>query len=63
MADSQKLLDSILNCLFFKKKELSVPFSWIGFNCGKVAEPLQANRSRLFTKSPGVPGTHLLDIC
>ena len=64
----------IVICLlfFFKENSIinvrlhsryaSVAFLWNGFNCFKVTEPLRGD-SLLFTiQSPGLPGTHLVDL-
>ena len=34
----------------------------MGFNCLKAAEPLLGESLPFTTKSPGVPGTHLVDL-
>ena len=33
----------------------------MGFNCLKATEPLQGDSLLFTTKSPGVPGTHIVD--
>ena len=35
-------------------------FSWMGSNSRKAIEPLRGNSLLFITKSPGVPGTHLI---
>ena len=42
------------------KKKLYGPF--MEFNCLKVTVPLQGDNLLFATKSPGVPGTHLIDL-
>ena len=42
------------------KRKLYGPF--IGFNCPKVTVPLQGDNLLFTTKSPGVLGTHLIDL-
>ena len=39
-----------------------VPFLWMGFNCLKATEPLREDSLLFFFKSPGVSGTHLIDL-
>ena len=39
-----------------------VSFLWIGFNCLKATEPLCGDSLPLTIKSPGGPGTHLIDL-
>ena len=34
----------------------------MGFNCLKAAEPLHGGSLLFTTKSPGVPGTHLINL-
>ena len=34
----------------------------MGFNCSKAAEPLRRDSLFFTTNSPGVPGTHLIDL-
>ena len=38
------------------------PFLWMGFNSLKATEPLRQDSLLFTTQSPGVPGTHLIDI-
>ena len=45
---------------YLLKNELRGPFLWIGFNCLKAAESLQGDSLLSATKSPGIPGTHLI---
>ena len=47
---------------FTFKKTFMVPFLWMGFNCLKVTEPLRVEKVTFTTRSPGVPGTHLVDL-
>ena len=39
-----------------------VPFSWIGFNCHKATDPLQGDSLHFTPNTPGVPGTHLINL-
>ena len=43
------------------KKNFMTPF-WMGFNRVKVTAPPQGDSLLFTTKSPGVPGTHLIDL-
>ena len=45
----------------FNLKNFMPPFYEIGFNFLKIAEPLREGSLLLTTKSPGVPGTHLIN--
>ena len=45
--------------LLFSKK---LWLLWIEFNCVKTRKPLQGGTLLLTTKSPKVPGTHLIDL-
>ena len=56
----QVLLWIVLEILANKRK-LYGPFLWMGFNCLKVTVPLQGDCLLFTTKSPEVPGTHLID--
>ena len=38
------------------------PFLWMTFNCLKATGPLRGDSLLFTTKSPGVPGTHLIDL-
>ena len=38
------------------------PFLWMGFNCHKTTEPQWGESLFFTTKSPGVPGTHLINL-
>ena len=38
------------------------PFLWMGFNCVKATETLRRDSLLFTTKSPGCPGTHLIDL-
>ena len=44
------------------KKKLYGPILWMGFNCIKATEPLLGDSLLFTTKSPGGPGTHLIDL-
>ena len=37
-------------------------FLRMGFNCLKATEPRRGDRLLFTTQSPGVPGTHLIDL-
>ena len=37
-------------------------FLWMVFNCIKAIEPLQGDRLFSTTKSPGVHGTHFMEV-
>ena len=37
-------------------------FLWMGFNCFTATEPLQGDSLPFTTKSPEIPGTHLIDL-
>ena len=43
------------------KKELYRPFLWMKFNCLKATEPLRGDSLLFITRSPGLPGAHLVD--
>ena len=43
-------------------KKLYGPFLWMGINCLKAPESLKADSLLCATKSPGVSGTHLIDL-
>ena len=45
-----------------KNIKLYGPFIWMGFNCLKSTKPLWGDSLLLTTRSPGVHGTHTLDI-
>ena len=65
--DSLYVIYKYCNGLFqrflqIKKNKLYDPFLWIGFNYLKVTVPLQGDSLPFTTKSPGVPGTHLIDL-
>ena len=45
---------------FNNKKKLYGPFLWMGFNCLKATGPLRGDS--LLTRSPGVRGSHLIDL-
>ena len=49
-------------CIFLKKKQLLAPFYGWRFNCLKATEPLQEDSLLFTTKSPEIPGTHLIDL-
>ena len=42
--------------------KLYSPFSWMWFSCPKATEPLRGDSLLFTTQSPGVPGTHLIDL-
>ena len=44
------------------KKKLYGPFLWMRFNCLEATEPLRGDSLLFTTKSPGGPGTHLIDL-
>ena len=44
------------------QKKLYGHFLWMGFNCIKATEPLLGDSLLFTTKSPGGPGTHLIDL-
>ena len=44
-----------------KEKKLYGPFLWMGLNCLQAIEPLRRDSLLFITKSPEVPGTHLID--
>ena len=44
------------------KRKLYGHFQWIEFNCLNPAESFQGDSLLLTTKSPGFPGTHLIDL-
>ena len=52
------VVEITFNYFKLKIQNFVVLVSWIGFNCLKVAEPLGECST---TKSPGVPGAHLID--
>ena len=64
------MFDWVLNAplLPLKNKEIILheklygPFLWLGFNCLKATEPLRGESFLFTTQSPGVPGTHLMDL-
>ena len=43
-------------------KKLYGPLLWTEFNCLKATEPLGGNSLLCATKSPEIPGTHLIDL-
>lgn len=45
-----------------KKIQLHGHFLWTGFTYLRVTEPLREERLHLTIKSPGDPGTHLIDV-
>ena len=57
-------MTAVIYCLltFSIKKKLYSSFLWVGFNCLKAAEPLRGDSLLFTSKSPGGPGTHLIDI-
>ena len=58
----QVLLWIVLEILANKKNKFYDPFLWIGFNYLKVTVPIQGDSLPFTTKSPGVPGIHLIDL-
>ena len=44
------------------KKKLYGLFLWMGFNCLKATQSLQGDSLLFPTGSPGLPGTHLVDL-
>ena len=44
------------------KRKLCGPSLWMRFKCLKVTEPLQGDSLFFTSKSPGVPGTYLIDL-
>ena len=44
------------------RENLYGPFLWMWFNCLKATEPLRGDGLLFRTQSPGVPGTHLIDL-
>ena len=44
------------------KKELYASLLRMEFNCLKITEPLRGDSLLFTTKSPGAPGTHLIDL-
>ena len=54
------MLKNILLLRFFFK--LYGPFLWMGLKCLKATEPLQGDNLLFTTKSPGIPGTHFIDL-
>ena len=57
----QILLWRIVLEILANKRKLYGPFLWMGFNCLKVTVPLKGDCLLFTTKSPEVPGTHLID--
>ena len=47
---------------FPREKKLYDPLLWMGFNFLKATESLQRGNLPFTTNSPGVPGTHLIDL-
>ena len=48
--------------LLLKKNIFYSSFLWLGFNCIKATEPLRGDSLLFTTRSPGVPGTYLIDL-
>ena len=45
-----------------EKKQLYDPLLWIGLNCLKATELLQGESLFFTTESPGILGTHFIDL-
>ena len=62
--DSASLLQNKI--IFFISKQfikiLYSPFSWMGINCLKAAEPPQGGSLIFVTKMPVLPGTHFINL-
>ena len=61
-------LTYFMACLYhdWENMEVTLNFKaailWMGFNCLKTAEPLGGDSLFFTTKSPGVPGTHWINL-
>ena len=62
LAETSDSTRNLVSWIENKQKKRYGPFLWMGFNWLKATEPLQGDSLLFTTKSPEIPGTHLINL-